>query len=198
MIDGLTFDAETHVYRFRGEVVPGVTSILKPLSDFSFVSAGVMKAACDFGHAVHLACELWDKGTLDEDQLDPALVPYLAGWKQFSVDYEVEWELIEEVVYHPGMRYAGTLDRYGRMKGKRGPADIKSSAEFYPSVGPQLAAYKEAMPTRYPFDIRMGVLLKADGTYVAREFTNRTDWPLFASLITVRNWCAAHNVTPKF
>ncbi len=198
MIDGLTFDAETHVYRFRGEVVPGVTSILKPLQDFSCVPVAVLEAASSFGTAVHLACELWDKGVLDEDLLDPALVPYLAGWKQFSADHAVKWEMIEEQVYHPGLRYAGTLDRFGIVSNALAVVDIKSSAGLYPAVGPQLAAYKAAIQVAAPVINRIAVQLKADGSYVAKTYTDRTDWPLFASLVTVRNWSLAHNVTPKY
>jgi hypothetical protein len=198
VIAGLTFDAATHTYRMNGEVVPGVTSILKPLSDFSMVPVDVLKAASAFGTAVHLACELWDKGVLDEEALDPALVPYLEGWKRFCTDHAVEWTLIEAKVYHPTMRYAGTLDRYGKVMGKAAVVDIKTSAELYPSVGPQLAAYKNAIPDAPPVTARMAVQLKADGNYVAKTYTNRTDWPMFASLVTVRNWCAEHNVTPHF
>lgn len=198
MIDGLTFDAETHVYRFKGEVVPSVTGILKPLQDFSSVPVSVLEAASNFGTAVHLACELWDKNVLDEDLLDPALAPYLAGWKQFSADHAVEWEMIEEQVYHPGLRYAGTLDRYGMVSGDRTVLDIKSSAGLYPAVGPQLAAYKNAIPFCPVTAARMAVQLKADGSYVAKKYTDRTDWPLFASLVTVRNWSLSHNVTPKY
>lgn len=198
MIAGLTFDAETHVYRFLGEVVPSVTGILKPLQDFSSVPEPVLEAASNFGTAVHLACELWDKGVLDEDLLDPALAPYLAGWKQFSADHSVEWLMVEEQVYHPGLRYAGTLDRYGIVSGIRTVLDIKSSVGLYPAVGPQLAAYGNALPGAPMSVVRMAVQLKADCSYVAKKYTDRTDWPLFASLVTVRNWSLAHNVTPKY
>ena len=49
----LTFDAEKHEYRWNGQLVPGVTSILEPLTDFSFVPPDVLRAAQDFGTAVH-------------------------------------------------------------------------------------------------------------------------------------------------
>lgn len=37
MNPGLTFDAESHTYRFNGQLVPGVTTILKAITDFSAV-----------------------------------------------------------------------------------------------------------------------------------------------------------------
>ncbi len=192
----LTFDEATHTYRYNGIVVPGVTTILSPLSDFSRVPPHVLRAAADFGTAVHLACELDDLGDLDESALDPALVPYLAAWRKFSADHEVEWELIEQPVHHKAMGYAGTLDRQGRVKGLSTVLDIKSSAQLYPSVGPQLSAYQQA--SERPSVQRMAVQLKADGTYVAKTYTDPTDWPVFASLLTLRTWCKQHSITPNF
>ncbi len=192
----LTFDEASHTYRYNGIVVPGVTTILSPLTDFSRVPPHVLRAAADFGTAVHLACELDDLGDLDESALDPALVPYLTAWRKFSADYEVQWELIEKQVHHKTMGYAGTLDRQGRVKGLATVLDIKSSAQLYPSVGPQLAAYQQA--SERPSVQRMAVQLKADGTYVAKTYTDMTDWPVFASLLTLRAWCTQHSITPNF
>lgn len=194
---GLVFDAESHTYRFNGQLVPGVTTILKPITDFSAVPPQVLAAAAQFGTAVHLACELDDLGELDESQLDPALVPYLYGWRKFSVDHAVQWSLIEAAVYHPTFRYAGTLDRFGLVDGLNTVVDIKSSAQLYPSVGPQLSAYANALPPGTTAVKRMAVQLKADGTYTAKEYSDPTDWPLFCSLLTVRTWCARHSITPN-
>ncbi len=196
MTTGLTFDEATHTYRYNGIVVPGVTTILSPLTDFSRVPPHVLRAAADFGTAVHLACELDDLGTLDVESLDPALAPYLAAWRKFSSEHEVEWTLIEQPVYHKALGYAGTLDRLGRVKGLATVLDIKSSAQLYPSVGPQLAAYQQA--AEHPTVQRMAVQLKSDGTYTAKTYTDPTDWPVFASLLTLRTWCARHDITPNF
>lgn len=196
-MNGLTFDADTHTYRFNGQQVPGVTTILKPITDFSAVPPQVLAAAADFGAAVHLACELDDLGQLDESTLDAALVPYLAAWRKFSSDHGVQWQLVESPVYHPVMRYAGTLDRFGLVSGLNTVVDIKSTAQLYPSVGPQLAAYANALPGRYTAVKRMAVQLKADGTYHAKEYSDPADWPLFCSLLTVRTWCARHSITPN-
>ncbi len=197
MIAGLSFDAESHTYRFEGQPVPGVTTILKPITDFSAVPPQVLAAAAAFGIAVHRACELDDLGELDEGQLDPALVPYLEGWRKFSADHAVQWSHIESPVYHPVFRYAGTLDRFGLVNGLNTVVDIKSSAQLYPSVGPQLAAYANALPGKFTAVKRMAVQLKADGTYTAKEYADPIDWPLFCSLLTVRTWCARHSITPN-
>jgi hypothetical protein len=191
-------DEASHTYSVGGLKVPGVTSILQPLSNLQFVDPDVLRAAADFGTAVHLACELDDKGELDEESLDPALAPYLLAWRRFCKDHEVKWVLIEEVVHNPLMGYAGKLDRYGEVSGAEAVVDLKSSAALYPTVGPQLAAYAKALPNAGPLVQRIGVLLRPDGHYQTHKYTSPTDWAVFASLITLRNFCATHSITPNF
>lgn len=192
----LTFDEATHTYFYEGQVVPGVTTILSPLTDFSRVPAHVLKAASDFGTAVHLACELDDLSELDEGSLDEELVPYLSAWRKFSAEHSVQWQQIEHQVHNKTMGYAGTLDRLGLVDGVATVLDIKSSVRLYPSVGPQLAAYQKAA-TEVSVQ-RMAVQLKGDGTYVAKTYTDPSDWPVFCSLLTLRAWCAHHSITPNF
>lgn len=195
----LTFEDDTHTYRLNGQVVPGVTSILAPLTDYSRVPPHVLEAASNFGKAVHKACELDDLAELDEETLDPALVPYLDAWRKFSEDHRVAWQEIERPLANTALRYAGTPDRIGDVSGELAVVDIKTTVELYPSVGPQLAAYANAYSgIRAPAMKRIAVQLKRDGTYVAKPYTDATDWPLFCSLLTLRNWCARHSITPKF
>jgi hypothetical protein len=194
----LTFEAESHTYRWNGEVVPGVTSILRPLCSFDFVKPDVLAAASAFGSATHRACELSDRGDLDEASLDPALAPYLAQWRKFCADYACEWEWIEAPFFHNTMRYAGTVDRIGKVKGERAVLDIKTSASLYPSVGPQTAAYARAHdPTTGQLLKRYGLRLSATG-YELKPYTDPADWSVFCSLITLRNWSAQHNVIPNW
>ena len=46
--------------------------------------------------AVHKACELDDIAQLDTDVLDPALLPYLIGWRNFCRDHDTHWVGIEK------------------------------------------------------------------------------------------------------
>jgi hypothetical protein len=154
---------------------------------------------------VHKACELDDLKQLDEESLDPALAPYLAAWRKFSRDYDVQWSGIEERVYHPQLRYAGTLDRRGLVRADprrdyRVPAivDIKSGTTLFPSSArswpPTTARSTEGSVTTK----RLAVQLKPDATYVAKWHDDPTDFAVFCSLLTLRNWCAKHRITPNF
>lgn len=192
----LTFDEAKHEYRFNGAVVPSVTQVLRPLMDLDHVDADLLRRASEFGTAVHLACELSDLNQLDEAALDPALAPYLAGWRKFSREYGCVWDAIETRVYHPTLRYAGTLDRRGLVGGNLAYVDIKSGTALYPSVGPQLAAYATADSGNPGARKRYAVRLFEDG-YELKEYTSPLDWPTFASLITIRNFCNLHRITMK-
>jgi hypothetical protein len=192
----LTFDPGAHKYFWNGQPVPGVTSILQPLMSMEFVDPDVLRRAQDFGTAVHYACELHDTARLDEDALDPELLPYLNGWRKFCREHACVWDLIEERVYHPTLRYAGTLDRRGLVDGYPSMVDIKSGTSLYPSVGPQLAAYTHASSPTPAAYRRFAVRLYPEG-FELKQYTSPMDWPTFASLITIRNFCNQHRITMK-
>lgn len=82
-----TFDEETHTHRIGGVIAPGITTILKPLYDFSGVPAHIMEASRQYGSAVHKVVELYCLGALDVDGLDPALRPVLTAFPQWLKDY---------------------------------------------------------------------------------------------------------------
>lgn len=198
----LTFDQEKHEYRFDGKLVPGVTSLISSLSDFSFVSDEDMEAACYRGTACHLACELFDLGTLNEAALDPAWRPYLDAWVKFKEERSFAVVLNEHRVFHPVLKYAGTLDRFGMLEGKPFVLDIKTSASLSPVIGIQLAAYLEALVAGPEWNGqkkmgRVAVQLKSDGNYVVKEYADSTDWSAFVGLVNLARWKMKHQIKEK-
>jgi hypothetical protein len=124
-----------------------VTEVLDPLLELDGIPRALLKAAAAFGTHVHMACDLFDRGVLDEPALDPHLSPYLAAWKLFLRDVGAEVLATEMRVAHPKLRYAGTLDKIVRWtrRGKSTLAQIDlKSGEVPRTVGPQTAAYNEA------------------------------------------------------
>lgn len=195
----LTFDDPSHTYQWNGSVVPSVTQIISPLSDFSMVREDVMHAAQQFGTFVHRTCELYDLGQLDEAELDPQLQPYLSGWKRFCADAGTRWAEIEKPEFHLSHGYAGTADRKGEVFGGPAVVDIKTSVVLGPAVGLQLAAYKNlGFTAMQPKTRRFAVQLREDGTYRAPEFKEQSDWPTFLSMLNIRNWANKHSITPNF
>ena len=192
----LTFNEDGHKYYWNSVSVPGVTSVLAPLNKFDYVPRDVLAAACFRGTAVHSCCELDDIGELDESTVDGEWLPYLDAWRLFSLENVTEWELIESPVYHKTLGYAGTLDRFGTVSGLTTVIDIKTSAVVYPSVGPQLSAYLNALKTMMPDIVkveRMTVQLGSNGKYkIAKHKNDAADWSVFLSCLTIHNYLRNH------
>jgi len=138
----LTYDPDSHSYFLGGQPIPGVTSVIRQqLAPLPPVNPELMQRAALFGSAVHSACELFDKATLDFSTLDDAVVPYVEGWRLFCKD--IGWTVIhnEDIICSYKYRFAGTLDRImGTDKGLA-LVDIKTGTTLSPAVGPQTAAY---------------------------------------------------------
>jgi hypothetical protein len=181
MTAALTFDADTHTYRYAGRIVPGVTSVLEQLQTLDGVPYAILKAAQEFGTHVHLACHLHNIGQLDEETLDPALRPYLADWKAFLADSHFVVTSSEERVYHAALGYAGTADVFGLWQRSYWVLDIKSGV--VPStVGAQLAAYQHA---KNPFPRRRACVQLTGKGYKLLEQRELSDFALFQSALNI-------------
>lgn len=188
----IRFDEDTHTYWLGNAKVPSVTQVLSPLVDLSAIPPAILQYAADRGTAVHYGCELYDQDNLDWDSLDAELVPYIEAWAEFRAVMGFKPERIESRVFHPGLFYAGTLDRTGVLEGQRSIIDIKTSKTMYPTVGMQLAAYGEAIHAQEPetpkHTGRYAVQLKEDGTWKLHPYTDKADWPTFVALKTIVGW----------
>lgn len=184
----LIFNPENHEYRLYDKVVPSVTQALNIMSDeiYANVSENVMRVAADRGSKVHKACELWDQGELDEEQLDPILRPYLEGWKKFLKETGFQVKFNESKVWSVTNSYAGTLDRVGDLNNKVALVDIKARARLTDETGPQLAAYKaafEEINKKIRIRERWAVNLKNNGTYQMKQYTDREDYKDFLACL---------------
>jgi len=181
MSAGLQFEAERHIYRFNGRIVPGVTSVLEPLQYLDGVPWAVLEAAREFGTHVHLACHLWNQNLLNRAALDPALEPYLDDWITFLSESGFKVTASEEKLYSKVWGYAGTADAFGLWRGTTWVLDIKSGI-VPDTVGPQLAAYQHAAaekPRR-----RLCVQLTGRG-YKLHEQKDLSDFALFTSALNI-------------
>lgn len=190
----LQFDADSHTYRVGGTVYPSVSEILSRIVDFSHVRDDVLERASRRGTLVHSACEYDDAGDLDEDDLDPAIRPYLDAWRKWREDTDAEILAVECRLHHPAIGYAGTIDRVARIVDDVYVIDIKTTCTLYPHVGVQLAAYR--MLTQVgdvPRATRAAaVQLRDDGTYRMRPYNDPRDARCFMALLTLQNWIRNH------
>lgn len=180
----LAFDTVAHAYTWDGHPVPGVTTILLPLMDFSRIDPEVLAAKAALGTAVHVATELSDADDLVEDSVHDSVRPYLDAWRKFRSDTGAEILSAEQQVFHPLHRYAGTLDRVLKLDGLKYLTDIKSSAEIPASAGPQTAAYLSALGDASVIR-RAVVQLKPDGAYRFHKLEDPNDMAVFISCLTI-------------
>lgn len=109
--DGLDFAPGEHIFTHDGEVLPSVTQILKASKmtpdGYAFIDPYYLQR----GTYIHLASEYYDRGCLDEDSLDPAIIPYVNAYKTFRRDFGGQIVGIEKRLWHPKLKYAGIVDR---------------------------------------------------------------------------------------
>src|SRR3990167_6406681 len=198
-MNDLTLD-ENHIYRYGGVIVPSVTQILQGvgLTDFSAVPVERLDASGKFGVAAHLACELSDKETLDENSLHPALLPYLTGWEIYRQEYGLTFTAIEAQLYSPLYRFAGTIDRICKCRIDDSPLiiDIKSGADN-PAIAIQLAGYE--LLAREVFGLkgkikRLAAFLNDKGTYSVKEYKDKNDVNIFLAALSVYNFRKKNNL----
>jgi len=191
----LAFDAEQHVYRLGDRPLPAVTAILSATGIADFTGPWFTEDIRDRGTYVHQAVALEVEGALDEEALDPALLPYLEGWRAFLAETGCEIEHWERPVCDPVLGYAGTLDGIVRgLTPRRTLIDIKLG--LYASAGPQTAAYRRLALNFYAHPVAMDravVELVGDGRYRLHPLTYPGDEPLFLAALRIHNWRLAHD-----
>jgi hypothetical protein len=191
MAGHLEFDAATHTYRLDGELVPSVTTVLKSvgLVEYSHIPQDVLQAAAHRGTAVHYALELFDRGELEYESLDPSIEFYVKAYGRFCAESGFVPGHIEHRVFHPLHRYAGMLDRTGVLDGALTVLDFKTGLVL-PGHAVQLAAYANClvMPRRFR---RIALQLCGDGTYRVHEYplgTMSRDIDLFLAALACHNF----------
>lgn len=191
----LIFEPGAHRYFLGERELPAVTRIMEDagIVDFSRVKPDILETARQRGTAVHVACALYDQGTLDYASLADESYGYLAAWILFRHQTGFEPSIIEKRLCTQFHGYAGTIDRAGSMSKAKTPAiiDIKTGLPGDDAPGIQLAAYeclmKEAdlLGSRFR---RIAVHLTPDGKYRMEPHENPNDFPVFLSALTLYHY----------
>lgn len=160
--------------------------------DFSMIKDETLEFARHRGSMVHLACELFDRGTLDDESVDPRIRPYLDAWIAFCRDLNPAWitEFMERPMFHTSLSYGGTPDRVGVIGDKVCLIDIKTTSVISPVAGIQLAGYKMLLDHEHRVSVdRCGVVQLANsGNYKLSWFDEHEHESAFYALRTIRNW----------
>lgn len=192
---------ENHVYRIDGDVVPGVTEILKAggygnpaETEGGFViSDEVIENSRDRGIIIHEAVSLLVTNQLDWDSVDDECLPYVqafADWMESTGFYAVS---SESLFFEDEYQYCGTRDLVGYIGEDLVIPDIKTgSAGLKPWHKYQLAAYAYPLSergTKWPRRIMLH--LKKDGKCKPHEFsTKKAPWDMEVFLACRTLWLA--------
>jgi len=192
-IEKLEFDHESHTYRFDGDIVPGVTSVLEDvgLSDFSMVPPDVLAQAQAFGTEVHNITEQFDKDEPIDAKYSESAGLYLCHYIKFLNDFDVEILEVEKKLFCKKYKYAGTLDRIAILKkisDKPCLFDIKTGGKAK-SHQIQTAAYEYAnkQDKRSNMD-RYTLYLEDDGYNLSEVYKSRQDFDVFLGALSVYNF----------
>ncbi len=186
-MNDLIFREKDHVYLLEGDELPCVSDLCRFISREIYKDAPLwqMEAAAARGTAVHVATQ--DLDTIGHTEIAEEHLQYLKAYKAFLKEHDVSWTMIEQSLYHPQQRYAGTIDRYGNIDNHAALVEIKTTYQVHkPLCRAQTNLYRMMLMARgYPVD-RMYVLhLKRDGKY--RLVPMEIDEGLANALITLHN-----------
>lgn len=159
MTPGGSFDAESHIYRINGRLVPNVTRVLADLLPGFRASDWYLQR----GRAVHAAAAFVAKGIPFEH--DPRIVGQVEAARRFFREVQPEVVEIERPVYSAKYLYAGTPDLLAIIAKRPVIVDYKSY--LVPSALYQCAAYALALPGKVHYGV--GVELHEDGQYRMSE-----------------------------
>ena len=192
----LSFDASAHQYSVRGRVLPSVTQCLKHVRivDYSHIPQSVLETASKRGTLVHRAIEYDMTGGVDENTIDPRLLPYVCAARKFIADAGLRPERVECRIYDARYGYAGTFDVLGSLaNGDRVIVDWKTGA-LLPGHQVQMSGYAHGTgePLKYR---RILVQLRPDGSYrqvVAARADYQRHFSVFAGAVAATQWWLEH------
>ena len=173
---------------------PSVTQILAEagITNYDGIAPDILEAAAAFGTAVHLATALYDQGILAKKILAPELKPYLNGWIQYRKDTGLIILEVEPEIFSKKYGTIGHPDRIVMLRERKTVIELKSTAVLMSSTAIQTAGYQgiynEGKPIKEKIKDRLGVLLKPDGTYQMKLYTDKGNWSVFLAALTIRNW----------
>ena len=192
-MNNFVFYHETHKYELNGIPIPSVTTVIKDVIRYhkkmwkdprltAEEQEENSEAYKQFGIAVHKACELHIKGKLNPEQMDQRLNPALQGFMQFLDATEFKVKESETKHYNKELFYAGTLDLYGEIKGKKTIIDIKTGKDYkhYPIQTAAYALLRDKEADRYV------LLLDRDNpTFDLRKHEKKADFIYWEHMLGV-------------
>ena len=167
----IEFTEEGHVYRVLGNKVSSVTQIINEYRQVNihgeliyvpnysdnpsdWIAQGVMDRASWIGTETHEAVKFTlSPHGLDYDSLPTEVIPLMAQFDDWMVEYKPRILLCEKRLYSPRYNYCGTPDVLCviRLKGKDVVVLLDLKTGYYETVAEQLSGYKQLIRENYNY-----------------------------------------------
>lgn len=185
----LQFREQDHSYTLDGKPIPSVTTILKVLGGYEGIPLDVLNAKAAIGTAVHEVCSFHLLNTLDESTIHDKVAPYYKQFLRFLNESGIDICLTETQVFSRKYWYAGTLDIYGYLNDVETLIDIKTCLDLHLPMGPQTAAYKQALEENMGLETKQRMILRlGQDRYQLDPVNDRMDLATFNCCLHIHNW----------
>lgn len=181
-----SFDAEKHQHMIGDAIVPGITTVIKPLTNYGMINPAVLQAACDWGTAVHKTVELFCAGTLDESSLDDPLKLVLDGFNKWADEVGIiPCDFVcERPMGDARLMYGGIpdliLDDHLIVEIKTRKVNMLTDSI---QTAAQESLWKQNGGQRVKQYERRVLELKQDGSYTYTKVNHKQAWPRFRKLL---------------
>lgn len=172
-------------------MLPRVTEILKPLSNYSGIDPKVLETAANRGSRVHLFCEAIARNHFEflPRAPEPDIERYVQAfqeWFSTTVDFV---HSVETRIEDNDLGYTGQIDLVVKLKGDDclSLVDIKTPATEQRSWCAQLAAYGKLLEGQ-GIHVKRHLVLKLgrEGSFKVIEYHNlEYNWNLFLACLTI-------------
>lgn len=146
IIEGIWYPRVTKIVSIKAK--PALYRFYAEQESFEASQLIAEKSAAE-GTLVHEAAEaiLLGQEPIVADIIKPAIKAFRRFLEMKNVQTSPEY--VEKQIFHPGHRYAGTIDVMALIDGKFGVLDIKTSQGIYRDYNLQTAAYMGALKDQY-------------------------------------------------
>jgi len=183
--DEVTYDPESGRPFRNGKRVLGLTDVLK-LSGLMDGQSWGTDLDLWMGQCRHKAVELWVRGTLDLDLLDPEIRPSLEAFLEFQKQTGFVPSQSEFKVFNPLYHVATRIDLLGKF-----PDGIEAIIELKSGTLAKTTAIQTSGQ-----DIllggfvrkRFGLSIPSTGKPKIMPYTNRDDYIVFRAALTIAGW----------
>lgn len=190
-LDDIELIEPAHIYRRKSDrmILPGVTGTMREVG-LGFTGFAPIEAL-NRGNFVHEGSVYVDDGSLDWGSVPLEWAGYLRAYERAKREREFTPTHAEWRFWHPQYGYAGTLDRIGLRRGRRGQVELKTGSIRH--VWIQAAAYDRGFKFWFPnlaIEWSECWQLHENGTYSVYEFGRDTPsldegWNDFAACLRI-------------